>query len=184
MRLTFAKRLLCLLVVLAVPCLGAGDEAAERRAQTGMRLFKSLLAADLDLAKKTTNEKLLIVFYYVDDKERAAEMASRFAADKVRGFDVITEITNDPAFAAFNGRNPAGVFVTQPPAKAALQSVIKYGIARSVIVYSPFEGHVEAGVLGGLSVEAQVRPFVNAATLEASHITLKEFFLKVTKVHR
>ena len=37
-----------------------------------------------------------------------------------------------------------------------------------MIVYSPFEGHVESGVLGGLSVEAQVRPYVNRATLEAS----------------
>ncbi|HEX8154652.1 MAG TPA: hypothetical protein VF698_16080, partial [Thermoanaerobaculia bacterium] len=62
-------------------------------------------------------------------------------------------------------------------------SLVKYGIDRRLIVYSPFEGHVESGVTGGLSVEAQVRPFVNSTTLAASHIALKDFFLKVTKVY-
>ena len=53
-----------------------------------------------------------------------------------------------------------------------------------MIVYSPFEGHVEKGVLGGLSVEAQVRPYVNRATVEASQITLKPFFMEVAKVYQ
>ena len=68
------------------------------------------------------------------------------------------------------------------PVNRALTSIIKYGIGHHVIVYSPFEGHVELGVLGGLSVEAQVRPFLNRATLEASQISLKPFFLSVAKV--
>jgi hypothetical protein len=38
--------------------------------------------------------------------------------------------------------------------------------------------------LGGLSIEAQVRPYLNRATLESSHITLKSFFLQVAKVYQ
>ena len=162
------------------------DEVQDRRAQAGVRLFRSLLAADLDLPKKTTGASLLIVFYYVNDKQRAADLARQFegAAEKIRGLDVIAEVTNDATFAAYAARVPAAVFLAQPPSRATLQSIIQYGIHNHLIVYSPFEGHVELGVLGGLSVEAQVRPFVNQSTLEASGITLKEFFLKVTKVYR
>jgi hypothetical protein len=72
----------------------------------------------------------------------------------------------------------------QAPAQNTLKSIIKYGIDHHVIVYSPFEGHVERGVLGGLAVEAQVRPYVNLTTLDASNITLKPLFFKVTKVFR
>ena len=39
-------------------------------------------------------------------------------------------------------------------------------------------------ILGGLSVEAQVRPYVNLSTLSASNISLKPLFFKVTKVYR
>jgi len=62
--------------------------------------------------------------------------------------------------------------------------VVRYGIDHHVIVYSPFEGDVERGILGGIAVEAQVRPYVNAATLTASNITFKSLFFKVTKVFR
>ncbi len=65
-----------------------------------------------------------------------------------------------------------------------MQSLVRFGIDRHVIVYSPFEGDVESGILGGLSIEAQVRPYLNRATLESSHIMLKEFFLKVAKVYQ
>ena len=172
----------CLL--LAIPV--AGDEITDRRLHAGTRLFRSLLAADLDLAKKTVdNNQLLVVFFYVNDQSRAQELAARFASDAkdVRGLSVVTELTNDPAFKAYGKRTPAAVFIAQPPNPATLKSLVKYGIDRRVIVYSPFEGHVESGVTGGLSVEAQVRPFVNATTLAASHISLKDFFLKVTKVY-
>ena len=178
--------LLLLSLLVCATHVALADEVQERRTQAGVRLFRSLLAADLDLAKKTTEDGLLIVFYYVDDQQRAAEMARQFAgaADKIRGMDVVTEVTNDATFAEYAARIPAAVFLAQPPPRATLQSIIQYGIHNRLIVYSPFEGHVELGVLGGLSVEAQVRPFVNRSTLEASRITLKEFFLKVTKVYR
>lgn len=179
---------LCVFLLLRVVPLHAADDVQTRRAELGVRLFRTLLAADMDLPKKTVdNNQLLVVFYYVDDKRRAEELAARFVGsppEKVRDFVVLAEVSNDAAFAKYTTRGPAAVFITQPPNAGLLKSVIKYGIERRVIVYSPFEGHVEKGVLGGIAVEAQVRPFVNLATLEASKISLKQFFLQVTKVTR
>ena len=167
------------------------DSEAQRRVQAGTRLFKALLAADLDLPKKAaTNGELLLVIYYKDDRKFAEDLAASFrtgaddGTDRIRGFTTRVELTADPTFRSYAGRAPAGVYVAQIPDSDGLKKIIRYGIDNSVIVYSPFEGHVEKGVLGGLSVEAQVRPYVNAATLEASHIKLKQFFLKVTKVYQ
>ena len=176
--------LAALLFALVLPSLLCGDEVNDRRAATGIRLFRALLAADLDLPKKTVaTNQLLIVFFYVDDKARAADLAQRFITeDKIRGLSIATEVTNDPTFAAYDKRVPAGIFIADAPAKQSLTSIIHWGIAHRVIVYSPFEGHVEKGVLGGLSVEAQVRPYVNRATIEASQISLKPFFMEVAKV--
>ena len=173
-----------LLVALAFASLLFGDEVNDRRAAAGIRLFRALLAADLDLPKKTiAPNQLLIVFFYVDDKARAADLAHRFVAeDKIHGISVVTEVTNDPNFVSYEKRVPAGIFLADAPAKGPLASIVHWEIAHRVIVYSPFEGHVEKGVLGGLSVEAQVRPYVNRATVEASQISLKPFFMEVAKV--
>ncbi|HEY2091168.1 MAG TPA: hypothetical protein VGJ81_04720 [Thermoanaerobaculia bacterium] len=178
------RPLLALLLALVLPSLLFGDEVDDRRAAAGIRLFRALLAADVDLPRKTVApNQLLIVFFYVDDKTRAADLAQRFAADdKVHGIPMVTEVTNDPNFVAYDKRVPAGIFLADAPARQALASIIHWGITHRLIVYSPFEGHVEKGVLGGLSVEAQVRPYVNRATIEASQITLKPFFMEVAKV--
>ena len=61
--------LAALLLVLVAPSLLYSDEVNDRRAAAGIRLFRALLAADLDLPKKTVApNQLLVVFFYVDDK--------------------------------------------------------------------------------------------------------------------
>jgi hypothetical protein len=167
------------------------DDTAEMRTQFGAKMFRALLNVDLDVEKKTVDKnQLLIVFVYTDDKTRAADVAQRFVGDSkdggaIHGLQVITELSSDASLAAYKSRVPAGVFLTQqPPNTNALKTLIRYGIEHHVIVYSPFEGHVEQGVLGGLSIEAQVRPYVNLTTLAASGVNLKQLIFKVTKVTR
>jgi hypothetical protein len=160
-----------------------GDEIEDRRIETGTRLFRALLAADVDLQKKTAgNDRLLIVFLYAAGGRRADDLAKAFGGTDVRGIPVTAVATSDSSFAKL-GKVPAGIFIVDSLPRQALQSIVRYGIEHHVIVYSPFEGDVESGVLGGLSIEAQVRPFLNQATLDASHIVLKPFFLKVAKVY-
>jgi hypothetical protein len=185
------RRIASISVVLILLAASAfGDEVHERRATAGLKLFRALLAADIKLPAKTVGpNQILIVFLYVNDRRHAENLANRFIhdakeRDSIRGLSIVTEISNDPMLAAYGDRVPAGVFIAESPSRAALASIIGVGIQRHLIVYSPFEGHVESGVLGGLSVEAQVRPFLNRQTLEASQIALKPFFLNVAKVFR
>jgi hypothetical protein len=167
-----------------------GDGLLDIRAQAGARLFRAFLSADVDVDKKTVdNNQLLVLFFYNQDRSRADALAAHFKGDAkdggtIRGLPISVATTNDATLNAFKSRVPAGIFLAQPPSEANRRALIRYGIEHHVIVYSPFEGDVESGVLGGLSVEAQVRPYVNLATLTASNISLKPLFFKVTKVYR
>lgn len=170
--------------VCALPHPLRADAQSDRRVELGLKLFRTLLQADLDLAKKATDGKLLVVFVHIDDGKRAAELAKEFGKKEILGLPLEVVTTSDGTLAAFEKRPPAGIFLTQAPDSKTLAAIVKAGIDRGVIVYSPFEGHVEKGVLGGISVEAQVRPYLNEATLNASRISLKGFFLSVAKVYR
>ena len=184
------RRLLAALLAALVVCPIVADDLTDIRAQAGARLFRAFLSADLDVEKKTVdNNQLLILFFYVDDKNRAADLANHFLGQNkdggtIRGLPLTVAYSSDPSMAGFKSRVPAGIFLAQPPSEATRKAVIRYGIEHHVIVYSPFEGDVESGVLGGLSVEAQVRPYVNLTTLSASNISLKPLFFKVTKVFK
>lgn len=173
-------------VLLMAPLLFAQTEQ-DRRNEAGIRMFGTLLLADMDLAKKADNGKLQLVIYYTNDASRAESLAKSLRVTptgeprRLGGLDVDVAVTNDPTF---NGRNPAGIFLAQAPPAATLKSIIQFGISRRIIVYSPFEGHVESGVAGGLAIGAQVKPYVNASTLQASQISLKAIFMKVAKVYQ
>ena len=170
----------------AVGLIGAGFLAAdsydERRTEAGLKLFRALLAADLDLKSKADSEgRLHVVFFYTDDHRRAEELSKEFGKLEL---PTVLESSPDATFAPYEARPPAGIFLVQSPDSRALAAIVKFGIAHHIVVYSPFEGHVESGVLGGLSIEAQVRPYLNLTTLKASNIAIKDFFLRVAKVYR
>jgi hypothetical protein len=164
----------------------------ERRVRIALRLFRSLLAADTGLEAKTRKDgSVLVAFVYGADRSRAEEAATSLRAridegsdETVRGLPLAVETASSSSVERWEERPPAAIFIAEPLEPRTLRSVVRFGIDHRVIVYSPFEGDVERGVLAGISIEAQVRPYVNQATLEASHVELKPFFLKVTKVYR
>jgi hypothetical protein len=188
-------RLACLvaagfaLAALAMPTAVSGDDATAR-VQAGVRLFRSLLAADMGLARRVDAEgRLVVLVFYASDAGRAEGVARQLMtpgegqpAPTIRDLPLAFEITSDPAFSAYQEHAPAAVFIAEPPSNEALQRIVRYGIEHRVIVYSPFEGHVEKGVLGGISIEAKVQPYLNERTLAASGVELKPFFLKVSKL--
>ena len=158
-----------------------GDD--ERRVRTGAKLFRALLAADLDLGERRADSGELRVLVLGSDVDLLEEAITLIAGedgstlgDLPVGVEVIGELSA-------NGDAPvAGVFIADP-APAELAAIIRWGIEHGTIIYSPFEGHVEAGALAGIAVEARVRPYVNQQTLDAAGIRLKPFFLKVAKIH-
>lgn len=179
-----------LLVALLVCVLGLGlasataraDSQDERRVRTGARLFRSLLAADVAVKSKAV-EGVLDVAVYARSEAQVEVVAPVIAPagepGKVRGLRLSLRRID----AIDEARIPMGVFLATPLPPEQLAALIDWSRRHRVILYSPFEGDVERGVMAGLSIEAKVQPYVNPRALAAGGVELKPFFLKVAKVH-
>jgi len=179
-----------LLAAASLPARGV-DGPQDHRNRTGLSLFRTLLAADRDLAgKRLESGELLILFFHEDDPEGARDLMHAFARpdaegapEPVGGMPILLEATDEADLSGYSERKPAGIFLAQKLDDRVRDAIVQFGVANGIATYSPFEGDVEAGVLGGLSVQARVRPYVNARTLQASGITLKAFFLKHSRLY-
>ncbi len=172
--------LLLLFIALAVPWAMAA-EGEERRIWAGLELFPSLLAADLDIEEKRDDgDTLLLVLFYVDDRETAEEMA-RFLREEIgtiRDLPIRVELTDDPLLSRYDDRPPAGIFLTQR-LRHRLGMIIRYGREHRLIVFSPFAGDVERGVLAGILIGDRILPLINVEAMAASEIRFKSFFLRI-----
>lgn len=177
----------CLCIGLALAAVDArADTQDERRVRTGARLFRALLAADAGLEAKIASDGRIEVAVYAPDRSRHASVADLIAPQdapdqaQVRGFPLRVR----PMADLLEGDTlPAAVFLAAPLPGSELEALIRWSMTNRVLLYSPFEGHVERGVMAGLSIEAKVQPFVNRSALEAAQVELRPFFLRVAKVY-
>lgn len=181
----FAVVLLVAIVYAAAP--SVSDDFTERRITAGAKIFRALLAADVDIDQKTcrSGELRLGLLYsdQTDNAEMAAATLGRRGDACIRKLKISIEILSFAECIA-NDREPlAGVFLTQRLNTAKLRTLTDFANEHHMVVFSPFEGDVERGVQSGIAIEARVRPYLNAKALDAAQVRLKSFFMKVAKVH-
>ncbi|WP_022669170.1 hypothetical protein [Desulfospira joergensenii] len=99
---------------------------------------------------------------------------------RIHGIPIRVEVTTDTSLEQYSKEPPAGIFLVQEISDD-LERVINFGKLHKIIVFSPFEGDVEAGVLGGIHISERMLPYINQRTLDASGIKIKPFFLRVSK---
>ena len=163
------------------------DSYDERRMRAGARLFRALLVADLDLRSRAAEDgELHVVLLGANSSEenelRRHMLPQGDAPPQLGGLPMQIEVRE---LAALDGDpRPAAVFIARPLGGQELAQLVQWSRQRQVVLYSPFEGDVERGVMAGLSVEAKVLPYLNQAALEAAGVSLKPLFLKVAKVHQ
>lgn len=177
-----AMLLVCLLGLGLASATARADSQDERRVRTGARLFRSLLAADIAVADKAVGGVLDIAVYARGAPQLEAVapvIAPAGEAGKVRGLGLALRQIDS----LDDARPPMGVFLATPLSAPELQALIAWSRRHRVLLYSPFEGDVERGVMAGLSIEATVKPYLNQSALAASGVELKPFFFKVAKVH-
>jgi hypothetical protein len=187
----WSRRLLHLLPVLLVWLCCAlaianvsADSRDDRRMRAGARLLRSLLAAEVGIEQKVADDGRLKVLVLGARNHNSDEVKRLIAPSdatpaNIRGTPLIVE----QASRLGQPENLAAIFLTEPLSSAEFQSLMQYANTHGVLVFSLFEGHVERGAHAGLSVEAKVRPYVNARALAAGKISLKPFFMRVAKVH-
>lgn len=179
-----------LLFALGVGFSAAGvraDANDDRRVRIGTRLFRATLAADLALESKAAADGSLTVLVYAGDGSLADEIGRLIAEPAAPGQSLLRGMpirVRPLDRLPLDGPAPAALFLASSPSADELDRLIRWSIEQRVILYSPFEGHVERGVMSGLSIEAKVQPFVNLESLAAGGVELKPLFLKVAKAHR
>ena len=181
---------LCVIGVLlycGLPDTTEAEGHSDRWAAIGIKLFRTTLAADRAIGDKVDDEgRLPLLLVYTDERDVAEALAEQLLrGGPIRKLPLRVNVVDSVAKAhSDKSCSPAGVFLAQVPAAEQLREWIGYGKSRGIILYSPYEGHVEQGVTAGLLGGARLQPYVNLNTLLESGIELKDFFLKVAKVYQ
>lgn len=182
----------CIMMAVVLTTTGVAAYSADlddRRVRSGLRQFKSVLAADRDLARKRTiDEKLLVLLVYTDDASKAQELSTELTNKHSGGKPVTirkmllkTKAVHIDELTQYDKKRVAGVYLTQPLQSLGLERLVRFGISKRLVVYSPFEGDVHRGVFIGMSIGTRLHPLINIDTMKASKLRIKSFFLRVAK---
>lgn len=179
-----------LVLLTAIACAArpsVADDFTERRITAGARIFRALLAADVDIHRKTNRRgELRLCLLYLDDTGNADIAAATLGNrddSRIRKMRIRIEILPFAKCFAGNQAQFAGIFLTQRLNEEQIQILMAFAKAQHMVVFSPFEGDVERGVQSGIAVEARVRPYLNTGALRDAQVRLKAFFIKVAKAY-
>lgn len=181
-KIRFILSIVLIDIIILLSCSMAGAVGRdELRVKAGLDLFPSLLTADLDIADKKGNDGFLtLLLIYTDDRSQVMKMAGVLGSlEKIRKIPIRVEITNDLTMSSFKDNPPAGIFIAQPLGDK-LSDVVYYAVNNSIVLFSPFKGDVEKGVLGGIRISDRVLPYINISSMKSSGIRIKQFFMRVS----
>jgi hypothetical protein len=178
---------LLVVVILAAHSISLHAESEdERRVKAGARLFRAMLSADVDIDKKSHDGALTILIVR-SERSSFEGLAQEIITPpdeegaSIRDLPLQSRVIGVEELGTDVASRCAGLFLAGRLSSSDLQSVIRYASEKRVIAFSPFEGDVEQGVSGGLSVEARVKPYVNGPALAKAGVQLKDKFMKVAK---
>jgi len=149
----------------------------------GIDLFPSFLASDKKIRnKKDKNDKLNIILLYYKKRFQAEELSKKLmSVKKIRKIPINVIVENYKKIDKWNNEQLAGIFLTE--SLTDISFIIKFGIEKKVIVFSPFEGDVEKGMTTGFFISEKVIPYINKKTVNESNIIFKSFFLRISKIY-
>lgn len=176
--------LLLLLCSLQSPGATAGTLWPEERQHLtiGLRLFPACLAADTELAQRVDAEgQLRIIVVHPDDPDTAAEVVTSLQRlGRVRDWPLAVEAITPEELFRLPEQPLAAIFVAAPRFEAEL---LEEAVRRKALLFSPFRGDVERGVMAGISVSDRILPYVNLPQAERAGIRFKPFFLRAARQH-
>jgi len=159
------------------------------RIRIGLKLFRTILAADTQIKQKKDPEgELALAIVYKSNQSDALLYSGKLLKlgkgknqGKIKKIPITTKTFSIEQLEKLSNFKPAGIYLVEAFEDENLQELINYAINHQIIIYSPFAGAVEQGVTASLIIEARVKPYINSKTLKTSQLQLKSFFLKVSK---
>ncbi len=175
------------LVFLVLVNSSVADGRSAGRISMGIKLFRATLAADFAIVDKASPDgELELLVICGDDCEKARQLSEKLlAGGPVRNLPLNITVADNTELLRYDHTPPAALFIAETTiGDDQLKALVDFAIRHQVILYSPFEGHVEQGVTAVLFITARVQPYINEQSLEKSKIRMKAFFLKVAKHYR
>jgi hypothetical protein len=156
------------------------EDKEDMRLRAGLDLFPSFLAADMDISEKKGNgDYLLLLIVYADNKTAAEDVAEYLKKiGKIRNIPIRTELISMDSLKIRSDQIVAGIFMSQP-IHYKLESLIRFAGDHHAILFSPFKGDVELGVMGGLIVKEKILPYINMMAIQSAGIRIKDFFIRI-----
>ena len=167
------------ILVMLLSLVGSGataQEALSPRLQIGIGLLPAVIAANKSLAAGGNGVSLPIYLVYQDNRQIAERLKPGLARiPPIRNHPLaISSLSLDELFAS-NPQPMSTVFIVEP-LDDELEDLIEFTQQHRLLLFSPFKGDVEDGVMTGFRVTDKVLPMVNMAALKEANIHLKAFF--------
>ena len=162
----------------------SADDTADRRIQISLPVFPRIVAVDNDFKQKLlNNNKVLLVFLYEVDKDKAKSMAESLDGKltNVAGMGVSTAILSVTEQMRGGATVPTALFVAEPLTEQAFAPVVEYCIQQHRILFSPYAGDVERGAMAGIAIGSRVKPFFNMKSLQRAGISINSVLLNLSK---
>lgn len=174
--------MLLLIVASLMPLQLLADTQEDLRLSIGSKLLPSLLTADLDIQSKQGSDGTIhLLVVYQHNTSAAKNAVNKLSAiSSIRNIPLTVTPIGYDKLSEFDVDSVAAVFLAES-LHDDLRLVLDFAKSRKAMVFSAFEGDVERGAHGGISVRDRILPYINTSALQRDGIRLKAFFLKVAE---
>ena len=158
-------------------------EEEQQRFRVGLKIFPACLGAVESLEDRLAPDGSLQVLVVYEGSDAAARQAatSLNGIGKVRGLTLNAKVLS--AMALDEDREDAVSAIFIASVGLGSRQLRAWSERYRVLVFSPFDGEVEAGAVAGLYVADRILPYINMAQAQRVGIRFKPFFLQVARQH-
>jgi len=158
------------------------QEGLSPRLQIGIGMFPAVIASNQRLANDD-GQPLTIYLVYRNDSHVAGQLQAALAKiDRIRNHEAQVEPVAIADLLASELEPTSAIFIAEP-LDHEISDLVEFVQRERVLLFSPFAGDVERGVMAGFRVTDKVLPMVNMTALKQSNIYLKAFFLRIAVKH-
>lgn len=162
------------------------DSMQERRITISASIFPKIIAVDQDLANKLDKEGYVRLAIIYSSSKTKAQKISKIMTRKVKniaGNKIKIELI-DINNRGFEDREKlTGIFFVDEMTDDELGKLVSYSSENNVLLFSPFEGDIERGVMSSIFVGIKIRPYFNVKSMKLANVNLKPALIKVSKTY-
>ena len=159
------------------------DESEKRRVDISISIFPRIVAVDNHFREKLeVGNKVRLLFVYDEDRSLAESLMARIGKDgkMIGGMKIVTQLASVRAPLP-DDEVPVAIFLVERLDDAQLARVITFAEKKHRLLFSPYSGDVERGVMVGISVTNRVKPFFNLQALRRANVEINALLMKMSK---